>query len=458
MGDAILHRRTLGFWINAGKLAGALTVLLVSVGCGAAATPAPAAPPVTATNPTATNPTAAGPTAAPTSVPVVPATGPSPATAAPVSSTPSSAGVPPTATPRPDINEHPDVRNYQNQGWTTDFSRSSVSLDEIFSGGVSRDGIPPLDAPTFVNVAEADEWLEALEPVILLEREGDARAYPLQIMTWHEIVNDQVGGTPVSVTFCPLCNSAITFDRRLDGKVYDFGTSGNLRNSDLVMWDRQTQSWWQQFTGEAIVGELTGSRLTFLPSVIVSWEDFKTFHPDGQVLSRDTGFNRRYGDNPYVGYDRVDLPPFLFFGETDGRLLPKERVAAVSADGVDVAFPFSALEQEWVINYRVGGQDVAVFFKPGARSALDQQAIGDSREVGSTAMFVPTAGEQRLTFAWENGKFVDQETGSVWDLQGQAVEGPLTGEALLPVVHANHFWFAWGAFKPETLVYQGAGG
>jgi hypothetical protein len=244
----------------------------------------------------------------------------------------------------------------------------------------------------------------------------------------------------------------------LDGKVYDFGTSGNLRNSDLVMWDRQTQSWWQQFTGEAIVGELTGSRLTFLPSVIVSWEDFKTFHPDGQVLSRDTGFNRRYGDNPYVGYDRVELPPFLFFGETDGRLLPKERVAAVSADGVDVAFPFSALEQERVINYRVGGQDVAVFFKPGTRSALDQQAIGDSREVGSTAMFVPTAGEQRLTFAWENGKFVDQETGSVWDLQGQAVEGPLTGEALLPVVHANHFWFAWGAFKPETLVYQGAGG
>ena len=125
-----------------------------------------------------------------------------------------------------------------------------MPLEEITSGGVSRDGIPPLDDPKYVPVEEADEWLEDLEPVILLEIDGDARAFPLQIMTWHEIVNDEVGGTPVSVTFCPLCNSAITFDRRLDGVVYDFGTSGNLRNSNLVMWDRQTESWWQQFTGK----------------------------------------------------------------------------------------------------------------------------------------------------------------------------------------------------------------
>jgi hypothetical protein len=293
--------------------------------------------------------------------------------------------------------------------------------------------------------------------VILFEHEGDARAYPLQILTWHEIVNDEVGGIPVTVTFCPLCNSAITFDRRLDGVVYDFGTSGNLRNSDLVMWDRQTESWWQQFTGEAIVGALTGQRLTFLASTIISWEDFKNFHPDGRVLSRDTGFTRNYGQNPYAGYDRVDLPPFLYWGETDGRLLPKERVAAVTVGEVDAAFPFSTLEQERVVNYTVGDQDLAVFFQPGTQSALDDQLIAQSREIGATAVFDPRVGDRTLTFKIEGDQFVDNETGSTWHLLGTATDGPLSGTTLTPIVHADHFWFAWAAFKPDTLIYQGQG-
>ena len=134
------------------------------------------------------------------------------------------------------------MRRFRSQGWETDFSRRNVPLGEIFSGGVPRDGIPPLDDPAFVPVDEADSWVGPKEPVIYFETGGDARAYPLQIMTWHEIVNDEVGGFPVAVTFCPLCNSAIVFDRRWEGRLYDFGTSGNLRNSDLVMWDRQTES------------------------------------------------------------------------------------------------------------------------------------------------------------------------------------------------------------------------
>ena len=351
--------------------------------------------------------------------------------------------------------EDPLAERFRRQGWETDFSKSSVPLEEITSGGVSRDGIPPLDDPGYVSVEEADEWLEDLEPVILLEIDGDARAFPLQIMTWHEIVNDEVGGVPVSVTFCPLCNSAVTFDRRLDGVVYDFGTSGNLRNSDLVMWDRQTESWWQQFTGEAIVGELTGSLLTFLPSTIVSWADFKGFHPAGMVLSRDTGYSRDYGRNPYVGYDRADEPPFLFFGEADERLLPKERVAAVSAGGVDVAFPFTVLAEEGAVNCRVGGEELVVFFQPGTRSALDHSLIERSKEVGATGIFLAEADGRTLTFSREGGRFLDAETGSVWDFAGRAVEGELKGAMLTPVVHANHFWFAWAAFKPDTLVYRG---
>ena len=124
----------------------------------------------------------------------------------------------------------------------------------------------PIDNPTFVEIKDADEWLEALEPVISFELNGDARAYPLQILMWHEIVNDTVGGTPVSVTFCPLCNSAIVFDRNFNDLVLTFGTSGMLRNSDLIMWDRQTETWWQQLTGEGIIGQLAGHKLTFIPA------------------------------------------------------------------------------------------------------------------------------------------------------------------------------------------------
>ena len=157
-----------------------------------------------------------------------------------------------------------------------------------------------------VTQDEADDYVEDQEPVVVFEANGEAKAYPLQILTWHEIVNDEVGGLPVSVTYCPLCNSAVAFDRRLGGVVYDFGTSGNLRNSDLIMWDRQTESWWQQLTGEAIVGELAGKTLTFLPAALVSYGDFKQANPEGLVLSRETGYPRDYGSNPYTGYDKAD--------------------------------------------------------------------------------------------------------------------------------------------------------
>ena len=339
-------------------------------------------------------------------------------------------------------------------GWETDFSKRSVPYNEIFSGGVPRDGIPPIDDPKFVSVEDADKWLEEKEPVIALEIDGDARAYPLQILTWHEIVNDTVAGVPVTATFCPLCNSAIVFDRRLDGVVYDFGVSGNLRNSDLIMWDRQTQSWWQQLTGEAIVGQLTGAQLAILPATIVAWQDFKGTYPRGQVLSRDTGHRRNYGSNPYVGYDEVGQSPFLFFGEPDDRLLATERVAAVTVGGDAAAFPFTFLEEERVVNYPLGGEELAVFFKPGARSALDQHSIAESREVGATGIFQRELNGQTLTFAANGEEFVDLETGTGWNIFGQGISGPHAGQQLTPVPHANHFWFAWAAFQPDTVVVR----
>ncbi len=208
-------------------------------------------------------------------------------------------------------------------GWQTDFSKSNVDMSQIVSGGPGKDGIPAIDEPRYESVnAALGEWTPR-SPVISLEVDGQARAYPLTILMWHEIANDVLGGTPVVVTFCPLCNTALVFERTIDGVTYDFGTTGNLRYSDLVMYDRQTESWWQQATGQAIVGELTGTELTFLPAQIISLEAFANAHPGGDVLSRQTGFNRDYGRNPYVGYDTVDQNPFLFFGELDGRLPPR---------------------------------------------------------------------------------------------------------------------------------------
>ena len=361
--------------------------------------------------------------------------------------------------PDPDYKEALENSGLSTLGWDTDFSLHSVAFDEIISGGPPRDGIPPLDSPSFVSPDDADAWLANQEPVISFELNGEAKAYPLQILTWHEIVNDEVGGVPVIVTFCPLCNSAIVFDRRFDGAVLDFGTSGRLRNSDLIMWDRQTESWWQQLTGEAIIGKLTGHTLEFLPAPIVSWADFKAAHPTGQVLSKETGFGRSYGRNPYAGYDEVGKPPFLFLGDLDGRLLPKERVVALTLDGMDVAIPFSALEKEGAVNYSMGDADIAVFFKKGTTSALDLSSIRDSRDVGAAAVFDANLDGRKLTFAatdaTEMDGFRDNETGSSWNILGQGTAGPLAGASLTPVVHANHFWFAWAAFKPDTLIYQG---
>lgn len=340
------------------------------------------------------------------------------------------------------------------ESWDTNWNRHTIPYDELLAGGPPRDGIPSIDDPQFVTLEEAEAWLAGNEPVIALEIDGDARAYPLQILTWHEIANDEVGGVPVAVTFCPLCNSALTFDRRLDGQVLAFGTSGLLRHSDLVMYDRTTESLWQQFTGEAIVGDLAGKRLDFLPSALISFDDFREAHPDGRILSRETGYNRPYGENPYAGYDTIGQDPFLFRGETDDRLPAMARVVTVSSGDVDVAYPYTVLEEQGVIHDNVGGQDLVVFFTPGTNSALGAPMIAEAADVGATNVFDPQVEGEKLTFVREGEKIVDEQTGSEWNILGEAVAGDLAGKKLAPIVHGDQFWFSWAAFKPDTIIYQ----
>jgi hypothetical protein len=333
--------------------------------------------------------------------------------------------------------------------WRTDFAEHSLPLEEFQSGGPPKDGIPAIDRPRFVSTGEADRFLAELEPVAVLELGGAARAYPLQILVWHEIVNDEIDGRPVAVTYCPLCNSTVAFSREVDGRTLDFGTTGMLRNSDLVMYDRQTESWWQQLTADAVVGELTGTKLRVLPSQILSWSEFRRLHPDGEVLSRDTDVSRPYGRNPYTAYDQPDTQPFLFSGEADDSLPPKERVAAVTTpDGEAVVYPFERLAAEAPVNDSIDGRPIVVLFDPDVASALDASSIASGREVGAAAVFERTVGGRTLTFETSagSGEVRDRETGSTWDLSGRATGGPLAGERLRQVPHDDQFWFALAAF------------
>jgi len=256
----------------------------------------------------------------------------------------------------------------------TDFSRSAVAFDEIISGGPPRDGIPAIWQPVLVPAA-GETRIDGVEPVMTLELSGATpRAYPIRYLIWHEIANDMVGDVPVAVTYCPLCNSAMAFDARVNGEKLTFGVSGKLRHSDMVMYDRETESWWQQAIGEGIVGRHTGVRLTQLPAWMESWDEFRARNPDGLVMD-EPEWRRHYGANPYAGYDR-SIRPFLYSGELPPHGIPAlARVVRVG----DRAWTFERV--------RTAGEileaGLRISWTPGQASALDSPRIADGRDVGT---------------------------------------------------------------------------
>lgn len=359
-----------------------------------------------------------------------------------------------TAATLPDETKVPAHLRRVAADWKTNWLNASIDLKELMSGGPPRDGIPPIDDPTFVTTVEAGRWLSPAEPVMAVVINGEARAYPLQILIFHEIVNDTVGETPVAITFCPLCNSAMVFDRRFDGLTLTFGTSGLLRKSDLVMWDRQTESLWQQVTGKAMVGELNGARLAYLPSSLVSFAEFKSAHPSGSVLSRETGHQRPYGRNPYSGYDEPERKPFLYRGPTDRRLPPMARVITFSIDDRYYGIPHAAVKKGGVMHTTIDGQQLVAFHSTGTASAFDKSSISDSRDVGSTGLFRASANGRELNFERRGNSFRDRETGSTWNIFGTAIDGALKGTQLEQISSGDHFWFAWYAFRPYTKLIE----
>ncbi len=295
----------------------------------------------------------------------------------------------------------------------TDFSLHTVAWDEILTGGVPRDGIPSIDAPVFRPVGTVDGAARSTEPVISLVIDSDARAYPLSILIWHEIVNDRVADRPVTITYCPLCNSGVVYDASLDGRHLTFGTTGKLRHSDLVMYDHQTESWWQQFLGTAIVGTLTGAALTVLPSRLESLARFAERHPAGRVLVPGRPGIRPYGRNPYVGYDGSEFP-FLYRGDYDGPVPALSRVVVVAGE----AWSLAMLRDR----RRIVSGDLVISWLAGQASALDAPTIAAGRDVGNVVV-------QRRT---ANG--------------------------LIDVAYDVPFAFAFKAFHPDGMIHHNPSG
>ncbi|MFV2040268.1 MAG: DUF3179 domain-containing protein [Acidimicrobiales bacterium] len=356
----------------------------------------------------------------------------------------------------------PDGPSALDDRFDSAFPDPLINPDEIRSGGPPPDGIPPIDDPQFVSVPVADEWLSDTEPVLLLDIDGDVRVYPVQILMWHEIVNDVVGGEPVSITYCPLCNSAITFKRTIRGVETTFGTSGSLYVANLVMYDRATESLWNQLDGRAVVGVLTGEVLEQISSPMVAWGDVRESQPDALVLDRNrTGVSRSYGTNPYTGLDNPDGRPFLFSGDVDVRAKAMQRIVAVETDAAAAAWALEAIAGTGagpaVTTGAVGDDPVVLFWTPGQSSALDKNNISDGRDVGSVGVFSPVLDGETLEFSTDGDDIVDTGTGSTWNVLGEAVAGELVGSQLTPVVFVRTFWFSWSTFRPDTTLVDNLG-
>jgi len=310
-----------------------------------------------------------------------------------------------------------------------------VPLDKIRSGGPPKDGIPSIDDPKFVRADDAT-FMADTDTVIGLEINGDARAYPLSILVWHEIVNDKVGEVPVAVTYCPLCYTNQVFERTIDEKVVELGTSGKLYNSNLVMYDRLTDSYWSQALGQAITGELTGYELMTIPFDVISWADWKKIHPDTLVLTTETGYVRAYGVDPYGDY--YTDPQIIFpVDNRDDRMQPKEIILGFHEDGVYKAYKQRDVESSIVINDQVNNEPILLA----------------SLFSGNTRAFDRTIDNEVLEFTYKDNKIFDTKTNSEWNYDGVAVSGDLVGTKLNRLGFNPGFWFEWVAFHPQTEVY-----
>ena len=330
--------------------------------------------------------------------------------------------------------------------WRT--NREKFVLDpDILGPGNNRDAIPPIYWPQFESVESADSWLDDDDVVGVLALDGEAHVYPLRLLVYHEVANDEIAGVPVLVTFCPLCDTVLAFDRRVAGEVLLFGVSMKLLHDNLIMWDHQTESWWQQVSGQAIVGDLAGEQLDYLPVRTLFWRDVRQDMLKARVLSRESGFPETeagFYDIKLCPANYSTEPPLWTGGPTSEALSAYARVVGLNLKG-EVAYPVSALAQRQVVNDVVDGQDVVLFY-----SAQPCVGVRGADTVDTASVYSRIVGDWKLSFYPEVGEILDRETGSTWSPSGLAVRGQLKGSQLVPLPYTISFWFSWVAFYPDT--------
>lgn len=343
------------------------------------------------------------------------------------------------------------ISHWKGEGWTeTNFQKKQIQFSDILSGGPPRDGIPPIYKPSFESITEASTWLPDSEPVLVFQKGKEARAYPYRILIWHEIVNDVYQGQSFIVTFCPLCNSAIIFNTHFQGQNHLFGVSGKLRNSDMIMWDHTTESWWQQMTGQAVVGDATGTQLEMLPSPAISFGTYKSIFSQGKVLSQNTSFFRSYGNNPYADYEN-SAHPFLMKGKIDGRLPALSRVIGIEWKREFYILPlFEIANKKWGRLPIKDGKQLIFFNLSLANAALDRRSIKNSKLIDHVTIWEPPANEEEIEFYWDKNTLKDKTKQLSWNALGQGLRNGKSVEQLKPVHFGVHFSFAWLAFHPKS--------
>lgn len=339
--------------------------------------------------------------------------------------------------------------------WKTDTTIHSVPLSEI-QILLPKGSFPTLDYPNFVGKTEGLKAFYSKEPVIVVSDGNNAKAYSLNILTMHEIANDELSGKPILVTYCPLCNSSIVYNRLVNSDTLEFEASGMLRNSDMVMLDRKTESLWQQIMGTGIVGHYNKTELEVIPSIVISVEDFFARYPAGKIMSTKTGSGKSYGTNPYVGYDSKSKPIGKFFDSEhlDKRLPAMERVIDIKNGDDYKVYTFTDASAAGVINDVFKTSSVVIFHQAGTVSVLDKKQIAASKDVGTATVFNAELGENKYHFSKKGNYFFDKETNSKWDITGRCLLGKSKGKQLFIEPHGSHFAFAWLAFYPNTKIYK----
>ncbi|MFM9946208.1 MAG: DUF3179 domain-containing protein [Bacteroidia bacterium] len=354
------------------------------------------------------------------------------------------------------------VKNPHNlpYNWVTDTTNHTVDLADL-TMTVAKDAMLTLDYPTFINRHDKKFNYYEHEPVIAVSYNGVTKAYPLSLLTMYELSNDTVGGENVMVTYCPMCNAAMVFNRKIkrDGQesILNFGISGLLMHNDMIMYDKQTNTWWEQLMGEAIVGELAGTELKMMRALLISVKDYFDRYPEGKILTPlNVSLTNKKSHRPFyhLNHDNKTLDTTYYLPEkVDPRLPPLERVLDIHVEEHTMIYPFSKISEKEVINEVFDNMHFVIFYHGEMVSVLDEDKLSKSRHVGSATAFRSTLDGVNYKFKKKGSYFEDEQTGSTWDITGFCREGVLKGKQLMILPHSNHFAFAYLAFFPDAEIY-----